>query len=215
LLKRIVARARSRPGVAKAMPRAARFVVRGSLALLVTLVLITTDARAFSFDDVAARAAKLASSTYQKPSATLPKSIKALNYDQYRDIRFRPDRALWRNTKLPFEIMFFHPGWFYEDPVAIREVHAEGERDIRFDPDAFDYGKNKIDREELRGLGFAGFRVHFPVNTPMYKDEVLVFLGASYFRGLGRGQRFGLSARALAVDTAENTGEEFPRFVEF
>jgi len=100
---------------------------RVSLALLATLVLITTDARAFSFDDVAARAAKLASATYQKPSATLPKSIKALNYDQYRDIRFRPDRALWRNTKLPFEIMFFHPGWFYEDPVAIREVHAERE----------------------------------------------------------------------------------------
>ena len=33
--------------------------------------------------------------------------------------------------------------------------------------------------------------------------------------GPGRGQRFGLSARALAIDTAENSGEEFPRFVEF
>ena len=64
-------------------------------------------------------------------------------------------------------------------------------------------------------MGFAGFRVHFPVNTPAYKDEVLVFLGASYFRGLGQGQRFGLSARGLAIDTAENSGEEFPRFVEF
>jgi len=197
------------------MPRAARLVVYGALAVLAALVPINPDAYAFSLDDVTARAAKLASAGYQKSSGALPKGIKALNYDQFRDIRFRPDRALWRNAKLPFEIMFFHPGWFYEDPVAIHEVWAEGVRDIQFDSDAFDYGKNKIDREELQGLGFAGFRVHFPVNSSTYKDEVLVFLGASYFRGLGRGQRFGLSARALAVDTAENTGEEFPRFVEF
>jgi glucans biosynthesis protein len=107
------------------------------------------------------------------------------------------------------------PGWFYEEPVVIHELWAEGVRDIPFDSDSFDYGRNKIDREELQRLGYAGFRVHFPVNTATYKGEVLVFLGASYFRGLGRGQRFGLSARAVAIDTAENSGEEFPRFVEF
>ena len=56
----------------------------------------------------------------------------------------------------------------------------------------------------MRGLGFAGFRVHFPVNTPSYRDEILVFLGASYFRGLGRGQRYGLSARGLAIDIGES-----------
>jgi glucans biosynthesis protein len=188
--------------------------VRNAL-VFAALALITTEAQAFSLDDVAARAAKLASAAYQKPPGTLPKSLKALDYDQHRDIRYRPERSLWRDTRLPFEIMFFHPGWFYEDSVAIHEITAEGQRDIRFDPDAFDYGKNKIDREDLKGVGFAGFRVHFAVNTPTYKDEVLVFLGASYFRGLGRGQRFGLSARGLAIDTAENSGEEFPKFVEY
>jgi glucans biosynthesis protein len=111
--------------------------------------------------------------------------------------------------------MFFHRGWYYEEPVAIHEVTADGVRDVPFDADSFDYGQNKLDRSELKGLGFAGFRVHYPVNVPGYKDEVLVFLGATYFRALGRGQRFGLSARGLAVDTAEATGEEFPRFVEF
>src|SRR5690606_4372736 len=54
-----------------------------------------------------------------------------------------------------------------------------------------------------------------PLNTPTYRDEVLVFLGASYFRALGAGQRYGVSARGLAVDTALASGEEFPRFVEF
>jgi periplasmic glucans biosynthesis protein len=215
LLKLPDARAPRRPGAARVSPRTGRWVVCGALVLLVALGVFTAEARAFSLDDVASRAAKLAASTYQKPGGGLPKSIKALNYDQYRDIRFRSDRALWRNLNLPFEIMFFHPGWFYEDAVAVHEIWAEGLRTVRFDPDAFDYGKNKVDRDELQNLGYAGFRVHFPVNTPTYKDEVVVFLGASYFRGLGRGQRFGLSARALAIDTAENSGEEFPRFTEF
>jgi periplasmic glucans biosynthesis protein len=215
LLKSTDARAPERPAAANVSLGARWWVLRGALALLVVFGLFTAEARAFSLEDVASRAAKLASAAYQKPGGGLPKSIKALNYDQYRDIRFRPDRALWRSLNLPFEIMFFHPGWFYEDPVQIHEIWAEGVRPVRFDLDAFDYGKNKIDRDELQNLGYAGFRVHFPVNTPTYKDEVLVFLGASYFRGLGRGQKFGLSARALAIDTAENSGEEFPRFTEF
>jgi glucans biosynthesis protein len=66
----------------------------------------------------------------------------------------------------------------------------------------------------MNGLGFAGFRVHFPL-TGKYKDEVLSFLGASYFRALGKEQGYGMSARALAIDTGLPSGEEFPRFVEF
>jgi glucans biosynthesis protein len=215
VLKRIDARIGRPPEAANSMPRVGRLVRSGTLALLASLVLVAADAQAFSFYDVAIRAEKLAAAAYQKPSGTLPKAIKALTYDQHRDIRFRSDRALWQNVNLPFDIMFFHPGWVYEDSVTVHEIGLEGPRQIRFDPDTFDYGKNKIAREDLLGLGFAGFRVHYPVNTPTYKDEVLVFLGASYFRGLGRGQRFGLSARGLAIDTAENSGEEFPRFVEF
>ena len=99
----------------------ARRVVLGSLLLL---TLVATPAHAFNLDDVAARAAKLAASPYQKPGASLPKAIKALDYDQFRDIRFRPERALWRNSKLPFEIMFFHRGWFYEDAGHDPRGHA-------------------------------------------------------------------------------------------
>ena len=73
---------------------------------------------------------------------------------------------------------------------------------LAFDPALFDYGKNKLDPQKLRDLGFNGFRVHYPINKPAYKDEVLVFQGASYFRAVGKGQIYGLSARGLAVDTA-------------
>ena len=141
--------------------------------------------------------------------------MQGLTYDRYRDIRFKPNEAWWRGAKLPFELAFFHQGFYFDQPVRINEVVAGRVREIKFSPDLFDFGANKIDRQKMQGLGFAGFRVHYPVNTPKYKDEVLVFLGASYFRAMGKGQVYGLSARALAVDTALISGEEFPRFVEF
>ena len=39
--------------------------------------------------------------------------------------------------------------------------------------------------------------------------------GASYFRAVGAGQNYGLSARGLASNTGEPSGEEFPEFREF
>jgi glucans biosynthesis protein len=128
--------------------------------------------------------------------------LQELTYDQYRDIRFRPASAWWHNSKLPFELMFFHQGLYYNYPVRLHEISGSSVRDISFDPEYFDYGANRLDQKSWRGLGYAGFRIHYPLNSPKYKDEVLVFLGASYFRALGKGQRYGISARGLAIDTA-------------
>jgi len=168
----------------------------------------------FGFDDVDRRARAAAEAPFT-PAKTLPRELQNLQYDQYRDIRYKPERFLWRDAKLPFEIAFFHQGWHFDQPVRVNEVTSGGVREITFNPDQFDYGANEVDARVLKGMGYAGFRVHFPVNTPKYKDEVLAFLGASYFRALGKDQRYGLSARGVAVDTAASSGEEFPRFVEF
>jgi glucans biosynthesis protein len=173
-----------------------------------------------TFSVVAERARALAAKPYAAPAFKLPADLAALNYDRHRDIRFKPERALWRDAGLPFEVMFFHPGWLFSEPVRINEVTAQGVREISVDPKDFDYGKNQLDPSRWPKLGFAGFRVHYPLNSSAYKDELVVFLGASYFRALGQGQRYGLSARALAIDTVARPGkptqgEEFPRFVEF
>ena len=172
-------------------------------------------AQTFGFDDVVARARALSGTAQRLPENNLSQELLDLDYDQYRDIRFRPDRALWRDARLPFEVQFFHPGFHYRRPVRIHEITVAGVRDVPFAREQFDYGKNRIDTAKLRAPGFAGFRVHFPLNSPKYKDEVLVFLGASYFRALGKNQTYGLSARGLAVDTALGSGEEFPSFTEF
>ena len=190
-----------------------RLLIRPLAAL--ALALVVPAAWAFGFDDVAARASSLAARPYKPAVVNLPTELRELDYDAYRDIRYRPEKALWRAEKLPFELMFFHQGRAVSEPVKINVIEPSGERAVDFDPSLFDYGKNKFDPKILRGLGFNGFRVHYAINKPGYKDEVLVFQGASYFRAVGKGQSYGLSARGLAVDTASPEGEEFPRFVEF
>lgn len=174
-----------------------------------------TAAQAFDFADVAARARKLAAKPYKEQGPTLPDELQNLTYHQYWDMRFKPERFLWRGAGIPFEVAFFHQGSRYAHPVRISVISAEGVREVKFNPADFHYGATKIDPKKLQGLGFAGFRVHYPLNTPKHKDEVLAFLGASHFRALGKGQRYGVSARGLAVDTGLLSGEEFPRFVEF
>lgn len=170
---------------------------------------------AFGFDDVARRAEQLARQPYRAPAFRLPAELEKLSYDGYRDIRFDPARALWRSEKLPFELQFFHLGKFQTLPVQLNEVTPQGVRHLAFDGRQFDYGKNKLTPQAWGDVGYAGFRVHYALNNPAYKDELIVFLGASYLRALGRGQHYGLSARGLAIDTAGAPREEFPRFTEF
>ncbi|HVE49865.1 MAG TPA: glucan biosynthesis protein G [Casimicrobiaceae bacterium] len=180
-----------------------------------SLVSYASAVAAFDFDDVAKRAQQLAARPYQPSSVRLPKELASLGYDRYRDIRYRTDRSVWREQKLPFELQFFPMGTFYDQPVRMHEIVNDVVRDIRFDPALFDIGKNTIDPGIWRGLDFGGFRAHYPINTQKYRDEVIAFLGASYFRAVGKGQRYGASARGLALDTALASGEEFPRYTDF
>jgi glucans biosynthesis protein len=193
--------------------------VRGMLFLFLSVFWLFAAlpelALAFDFAELSQRARQLAEKPFRDEPSNLPAELQNLTYQQYWDIRYKRERHVWRSNRLPFELSFFHRGSRFAHPVRINIVTADGVRPVRFDPGDFDYGANKIDPRKLDALGFAGFRVHYALNTPKQKDEVLSFLGASYFRALGRGQRYGLSARGLAIDTALLSGEEFPRFVEF
>jgi glucans biosynthesis protein len=170
---------------------------------------------ALGFDDVTKRAQELAKESYSEPRDQVPAFLTQITYDQWRDIRFWPKRALWGDKKLPFQVQFFHPGLFYDHTVQINVVDDNGVRPIPFSPSDFDYGKNEFASRVPQNLGFAGFRVHAPIKKREYYDEVIVFLGASYFRAVGKDEVFGLSARAVAIDTALSSGEEFPFFREF
>ena len=195
--------------------QAAATVAATRAALLLCAALVAGPAAAFGFDDVASLARQQALAPQRSPEPMAP-ALKALNYDAYRDIRYRTDRAAWRAEALPFELMFFHPGGpSNAQPVKLHEVTPAGVREIGFDAKDYDYGRHVAAPANLGATGHAGFRVHTALNDPAYKDELVVFLGASYFRALGRGQQYGLSARGLAIDTGGVRPEEFPVFKSF
>jgi glucans biosynthesis protein len=172
-------------------------------------------ARAVEFAEIAGRARQLAEAPFQRPTAALPKELQSLDYDQYWGIRYRTERALWRSSKLPFEVSFLPLGMYYDLPVKIHEASPEGVQEIKFDPEALDLAGLKLDPGLWRNLGFAGFRVRYAGSAAEPREEALTFLGASYFRALGKGQYYGTYGRGLALNTALSSGEEFPRFVEF
>jgi glucans biosynthesis protein len=174
----------------------------------------TTDAGA-TFDPGVLRriAHELAQKPFQPPDGKLPDPLSKLGYDQYRDFRFDPQRALWREQGLLFTVQLFHRGFLYTNKVDLYEVVDGTAQPIHYSPDLFTFGPNP--RPPEGDLGFAGFRIHTPFNRPDYFDEAAAFLGASYFRAVGKGQGYGLSARGLAVRTADPTGEEFPVFKAF
>ncbi|HKU15602.1 MAG TPA: glucan biosynthesis protein D [Steroidobacteraceae bacterium] len=167
----------------------------------------------FGYASLKGQARALAGAEYRPPQKLAPDFLRALTYDQYQAIRFRHDHALWAQAQSDFRLEFFHCGRGFKEPVAMHEIVDGEARPIRYRPDMFEFADSGIDTRKLPAdLSFAGFRVHTSTN---WDEDVAVFLGASYFRARGSDSRqFGLSARGLAIDTAEDV-EEFPRFVAF
>lgn len=168
----------------------------------------------FSYESVIGKARQLSQQPYQAPQAA-PERLRQLGFDAYRDLRFKAERAFLADAASRYRLQPFHLGFLYTNPVTVSIVREGAAQPIAYSSDLFDLGRNKFDPPFSETLGFAGFRLHYPLNEPRVFDELLSFLGASYFRVLGRGQRYGLSARGLAIDTAVPSGEEFPAFREF
>ncbi|PLR65472.1 glucan biosynthesis protein G [Pseudomonas sp. QC2] len=170
---------------------------------------------AFSLDDVSAKAKELAGQKYEAPRSNLPNEFREMKFADYQKIRFRNEKAEWADQNTPFKLSFYHQGMHFDTPVKINEVTADSVQEIKYDPTRFDFGDVKFDPKATEQLGYAGFRVLYPINKADKQDEIMTMLGASYFRVVGKGQSYGLSARGMAIDTALPSGEEFPRFTEF
>ncbi|KQM49773.1 glucan biosynthesis protein G [Pseudomonas sp. Leaf15] len=170
---------------------------------------------AFSLDDVSAKAKELAGQKYEAPRSNLPNEFREMKFADYQKIRFRNEKAEWADQNTPFKLSFYHQGMHFDTPVKINEVTADSVQEIKYDPNRFDFGDVKFDPKATEQLGYAGFRVLYPINKADKQDEIMTMLGASYFRVVGKGQSYGLSARGMAIDTALPSGEEFPRFTEF
>lgn len=169
----------------------------------------------FGFEQVKEKAAVLAQAPYRDWRREPPAAVRQLTYDQYRDIRFNPRKAIWRYDHIPFQMHLFHPGWIQSDQVDVSVVQDGRVEPVRYDPELFDFGTNRLGKVNEDEMKFSGFRLHYPLNRSDVLDELIVFQGATYFRALAKSLVYGLSARAVAVNCGGPGEEEFPRFREF
>src|SRR3546814_15522203 len=93
-------------------------------------------------------------------------------------------------------------GWLARDHVEVFEVEGGKARAVPYSPRLFSF-PDDVSPAEDPSLGFSGVRLLSPINNPDVFDEIAVFQGASYFRSLGRGNLYGISARGLSIGTGE------------
>lgn len=187
-------------------------VCLAALTLFPPAVLARDNVPAPTFEAILNLAKEIASKPFVDDRRPLPKKLNEMNYDQLRDIRFNPKESIWRRERLPFQLQFFHPGGLNRDQIGYYLVDGENVKELPYDADLFDFGANKLGWMDLRHLKYSGLRIHYPLNTPEYLDELAVFLGSTYFRALPKRLLYGLSARTIAINCGEASPEEFPIF---
>ena len=170
-------------------------------------------AQDFSFASVQDEARRLAAEPYRKPEPIASAALRGMTYDQYQQVRFRGDKALWQNRNSLFRAEFFATGFIYETPVSIFVVADGRATPLAATPDMFDFSTSEV-APDANAVALAGVKLTYPLHGAK-RDEVIAFLGASYFRTIGRQQAYGTSARGLAIDTGLSRPEEFPRFRTF
>ena len=151
---------------------------------------------------------------YRQPEP-VPRFLRELSYDQYQDIRFDPDKSLWRQSGSPFKVMLIMPGKFYNHAVSIHLIDSEGVHELPFRKDLFNFTNPNLEIRIPPSLGYAGFKLTYPLTGKKSQNQFIVFAGASYFRAVGKDNAWGISARGLAIDTGLPSGEEFPAFIEY
>ena len=130
-----------------------------------------------------------------------------MSYDQYRDIRVRPEAIAWRG-KRKVELHILPVGWLFKNPVEINIVDRGVARPMVPSNALFNFGPLvKQPAADAPPIEFSGFRVNGPINRPNVFDEIAVFQGASYFRAVSKGQTYGLSGH---VASASNRRERLP-----
>ncbi|GGA31127.1 glucan biosynthesis protein [Neptunicoccus cionae] len=170
---------------------------------------------AFKADNVIDLARNLSKQAYKAP-ASVPEEWTQISYEDYQSIWFDNRNALWNNQEdVPLRLDVFAPGLYFPHPVEISIVENGVAAPLLFDMEMFGTTDKFPELPVGDSLGYSGLRLRAELQRAGIYEEFAVFQGASYFRAIGNGNIYGLSARALAIDTAQERGEEFPVFRAF
>ncbi|MFM2443862.1 MAG: putative glucans biosynthesis protein, partial [Pseudomonadota bacterium] len=114
---------------------------------------------AFSYDEVVRRARDISAAPYDGAVQPLPEQLARLDFDAWREIRFRSDRSMLGGAGGKFRLQLFHLGHLFLKPVTINTVRDGLATPIPYTASLFDYGRAKFDKPLPVNMGFAGFRV--------------------------------------------------------
>lgn len=170
----------------------------------------------FSYETLLELAAKAATVPYVERRADLPQAFRDLSAEDYAAIMFRSDASSWKANGSQFSLNVHPCGFLYETPVDINIVENGHSAPLMVDGPAFlapqDTGSAATGQV---ALPYSGLSLNQRVLNSNVQQPIVTFQGASYFKALAPGQRFGTTARGLAIKTAHPDGEEIPVFRRF
>lgn len=164
------------------------------------------------FAQVEARARALAAAPYKAPPKVAP-SLQKLSFTDYGKLSYAGRVPGWP-AGTPFHIQLYPAGYLFTWPETISVV-SQG-KTVSAPLPITVTGDPGLAHRIPKMVPPAGFSAYTSFGHGPVVNEFLSFLGASYFRAVGQGQSWGLSARGVAVDTAlPHRAEEFPYFRAF
>lgn len=146
-------------------------------------------------------------------SAELPAELAEMDYDDHIGTTFDPAYAMPLSPSPGYTLEGFHRGWLHTEAVHVEIVHDGIARPWDYQSDAFTFSRRTLQpNADWKNLGWAGVRINRPWADDRPADELLVILGATYYRALGLDSTYGASGRLIAVNTGIfEMAESFPR----
>jgi glucans biosynthesis protein len=193
------------------------------LALITAIALVVTfhgvKPPSFTFANVQELARLRAIQKYAPLPDILPPQLKKLTPQQELGVFWNDTYRLWRKKGLPFQVDFYPLSNDVHTSPLINTVDRHDPRALTYSNNFFKYNF-PINPPLPADLGYGGFYIRHPYMAPKSDpksplDGFFTAKGASYFRVLAKEQVYGISSRALAINSVVENKEEFPQFVEW
>lgn len=186
--------------------------------LLLVIVIGSRTQESFSFESQVVRnVEQMAREGLLTANLALPKKWRDLTPEEYKEIEWKDELTLWRKAGLPFQVQFVHPGPKFEQQVQMFEISKDDTmHPVRYSSAAFEFGPELTARRLPNLLGYAGFRLLYPINRAESLDSFVEVIGDSSLRAIGKGQVFGVAAKGVVIDPGGEQGyEQLPVFTRF
>lgn len=172
------------------------------------------DPHPFGFEALQDLARNLRAAPYAPARSPADEVLDRIEYVEHGEIRHDPRKAFLLGSRYP--VTAFPLGRLFRRPVRLYALVDGTASELPYDASLFEHPAGGPGVDLPPDAGFAGFRLH-DRSAGSWGDWA-AFLGASYFRSDGDERQYGISARGIAINTADPKPphvEEFPDFTRF